>query len=306
MSGSHGNAVKESQGHDSHEAANDSHYGAVKRPKIANLDEKLEDIEHAFDEDIKKYEEHNTKDNHIDIQNLVGDSHDVAYQSIKKKFAELENDHHAPLAERGKEISNQHLNDLLESYITEFLVHNQGEHGKAKVEAYKHIKFDGENKENDRAAYIQRMFKQAGFNPENEKGVYRHMASRLKSNLNRHVSVVNDLAELVKKEVTNHHVTQNIKSTIGKLKYQQNPALTIKALNHFGRKIIGFDGYEIDHEDGKSKFYKHSVEDVIGMINEMHIDGKYNVDPEHLKEMGLKYKKPGAEHEGNHGGAAHH
>ncbi len=298
MSG-HGNAVRQEDSHE-HEAANDSHYGH--KPKLAHLEDKIEDIEKAFEKDLEKYAEHNTKDNHMDIMNMAGDSHDVAYTAFKKKFEELANDHHEPLAERGKDISDKHLNDLLESYISDFLIHNQGEHGKAKVEAYKSEKFDGENKESQRMGSIQRLFMQAGFNLEDkENSSFYHMANLLKKNKSRHTSVVNDLSGNVKNEIAKYHVNQNFVSTIGKSKYDQNHKLALKALNHFGKKVVGFEGYDIEHDDDhKSKFYKMGISNVRMMIDEMHLQGKYNVDKDHLEQLGLKYKNPHAEHEGAH------
>lgn len=303
---SHGHGGGHGGGHDDHG------HGEKKGPKLPHLDELLEDkIEESFDKDLDKFKEHYTKDNISEIRNMAGEAHDIAYESFKKKFEELKNDHHTPLAEKGKEISIKHQNELLISYLKPFAEKAHGAKGKIMFDALDKMKFDGERSDYEKHEYIARIAKDLGLVNEKDpnKSFYHIFKNILDTNEDRHYSKINDLGALVKANTEGHHKNEIFKSTIGKSKYQRNHKLVLKALNGIGKDIQGFNGYEIEHdEDGKSKFYKTSIDDFASALKQMAENKVYTIDEEKNKEIGMKYKKGGDHGESHgdaHGGGGH-
>ena len=300
-------------GHDDHGAGHGGGHGGhddhgSKGPKLPHLEESLEDkINEAFDKDLEKFKEVYTKDNFIEVRNMLGEAHDSAYESFKKKFEELANDHHDPLAEKGKEISIKHQNELMLSYLKPFAEKAHGAKGKAMFESLDKMKFDGETAEFDRHAYIQKIAEELGLvnNDDPENSFYHNFKGMLNKNTERHYSGMQNLAGLVKGMTEGHHKNEIYKSTIGKGKYQKNAKLAIKALNAIGKDIQGFTGYEIEHDEhGKSKFYNKEINSFKKQLINMAENKTYSISEEQNKDHGIKYKS-GGDSAGDHGHGGH-
>ena len=251
-------------------------------PKLANDLEEITDEE--FQKDLKRFKETHTEENFAKIENYVADSHDKAYIAFKGKFEELANHKDDPLAKMGEELSDKHLNDLLEVYVHEFIKGSHGKAGEAMVESYKNLKFENES---DRAEYIEGLAGKAGLiiSQDRNKNPFHLMQDSLKKNKNRHHSVINDHAGSVKQATSLYHKSLLWQDSLGKSKYQKRNDMLKKVLED-----LSGGRYNVDHDnDGKSNFYQHDIHKMQGEIQAMHMD-KQDLNKDQLKDYGLKVK----------------
>lgn len=283
----------------------------------SGLEKSIEDTLHDFEKDIKTFKEKHTKKNFQEIEKLAGYAHFETYKTFKEDFEKLAthgDEKGDKLAEAGKSLSDKHINDLLESYVTNFFInsnkHNENALNNAKihVQNYKNTKFDDEHA---RLSKLKELAEIAGISDDNddETNIFGALYQRLKTNDYRDASVVNDLAGGVKQRLLKHHKKLIWDSTLGKKTYKNSGdshKLALKALNDIGEGLVEYD---IDHDEHhKSSFYGKNVGHFKSILESMAHDKKYTADNDSLKKnYGLKIKGHGDSHgDGDHGHDAHH
>ena len=214
----------------------------------------------------------------------VGLAHDKAYLSLGNKFEELATHKEKPLAKQGEEISKEHLNELIYSYLEDFTLKLHGEHGKALIETHKNRKAkDADEKEK----HLDELAEKVGLlNKQNpQESTYLAMKQILKENKYRSHRAILRLAPKIVEQAHGHMTSLYFKETLGHEKYRDKPKWALEALNKLSKT-----NYEMDvDEEKRSKFHGYDTHKLAPDLIALAHKGA-ELENDKIKEYGLKVK----------------
>jgi len=239
------------------------------------LEDKLsEDFDEHYDEYMKFMHPHKQGER----QGKFNEAHLGAFHKVKDTYDSLKSDGKIP--ERGKEIKDENVNDILEAYLEGFIDKLGDDHHKIVIEHYKKTKFKNED---ERLARLDQIYAHIGLRANQQGGAAHSLRDLIKDNK------FNDITELFGHELhkrhsdsyNQHKVSKKLHDTIGNEKYHHKG---------FAKKIAEKLGYEAEiDEDDKGIIHGKEVTDLHELILGK-ATGNYVTDKDKLSEYGLKYE----------------